>query len=101
ESGMKLGQIAPAERKASKHPQASEDGGGDVGGVPRPTLQGPQDLADGFTIVVGRAAQQARLLGCAQFLLRRAELLNGRLGSRGAPRRLRDRLLGRRRLRRG
>ena len=101
ERGLQFGQIHPAEHEAGQHPQAGEDGRGDVGRVPRATLQGPQDLADGFTIVVGRAAQQARLLGCAQFLLRRAELLNGRLGSHGAPRRLRDRLLGRRRLRGG
>src|SRR5262245_2580784 len=62
----------------------------------RPTLQGPQDLADGFAVVVGRATHQALLFGWAELFLGRAELFNGRGGGHGAPWRLRAGLLGRR-----
>src|SRR5262249_8334945 len=74
----------------------------------RATLQGPQDLADGFAVVVGRAAHQTLLfgwaelfLGRAELFLGRAELFNGRGGGQGAPRRLRAGLFGRRHLRGG
>src|SRR5262252_10404685 len=67
----------------------------------RATLQGPQDLADGFAVVVGRAAHQTLLFGWAELFLGRAELFNGRGGGHGAPRRLRAGLLGRRHLRGG
>src|SRR5262249_40364046 len=89
ERGLQFGQIHPAEHEAGQHPQAGEDGGGDVGGVRGATLQGAQDLADGFAVVVGGAAQQA-------LLFRLANLLLGRGGGDGAPRRLRTVLLGRR-----
>ena len=61
ERGLQFGQIEPAEHEPGEHPDAGEDGRDDVGGAGRTTLQGAQDLPDGFAIVIGRAAQRAWL----------------------------------------
>ena len=93
ERGLQLRQIEPAEHEAGENPESGEDGGKDIGGAGRTTLQGAQDLPNGFTIVVGRSAQRAGLFRKAQVqVILFEQVLPGRGGrSHGAPRLLRGR----------
>ena len=102
ERGLQLRQIEPAEHQAGQHPQAGEDGREDVGGAGRATLQGAQDLPDGFTVVIGGTAQRAGLIRKADLVRFEQVFPDGRSRSHGAPRLLGGRrFFGRRHRRQG
>ncbi len=92
ERGLQLRQIHPAEHEPGQHPGDGEDGRDDVGRVRRATLQRAQNLADGFAIVVGRAARRAcssgwrGSSGCGLFGSGVAERTARHSGSEPAPR---------------
>ena len=95
ERGLQFGKIHPAERQPAEHPDHGEDGRDDIGRARRTALQGAQDLADRFAVVVGRPAQRALVLGAADLLVVERRRPRRARRPHGAPRRLGDRLLGR------